>query len=464
MIKKINTDEDKFVVVDKERSVSISDIKILEEIYPRKEASQEYIKSYVEGLESNVTYPPVIVQKVFMKEEDQKKEVLLLLDGLHRIEAYKKKGLDTIGVKEWKDETLDLEEHRDELHLEAAKLNVSHGYRLNREDLKRTAQRIAKGDPQKEITVEKISQKINVPKSTVQNWISEIRAEQKAEQDALIKRLTRLGWSAKEISNCVSMELSTLRKRLKIYNLDKTQVSIREEFQKGDSIGEISERHSMEPSLAWSLVLEGLDDDTRYQELEKHNVVSVKRETVWGFTSGGSDEILKKIIMNLLYHFTEAGDLVFQLFPINRIVIDACLITGRKYLGVESDRSMSLGKEILFEYTEDILNNAEIIYYEPSPMDPGMNREEHLICDAEVLKEIYKDMKIESKIVIMAQSFINPIDPTKSIYIHDYHQMLLEVGFKPLYEIHCPQTVDGEPLEGKKMADTARSLLVFHKI
>jgi hypothetical protein len=72
--------------------ILISSILIKPEYYPRFQTDPERIKEFVENMECGETFPPVKVAK------DETTGFYVLLDGKHRIEAYKLRGVDKILV------------------------------------------------------------------------------------------------------------------------------------------------------------------------------------------------------------------------------------------------------------------------------------------------------------------------------------------------------------------------------
>jgi hypothetical protein len=76
--------------------------------------------------------------------------------------------------------------------LEGAECNISHGDRLSIGDKKRIDREIATSDPKCKWTESALSEKLGVIQQTVNTWISDIRARQKASRNTVILRLSRL--------------------------------------------------------------------------------------------------------------------------------------------------------------------------------------------------------------------------------------------------------------------------------
>jgi plasmid maintenance system antidote protein VapI len=99
-----------------------------------------------------------------------------------------------------KDEPLDYEKNKTALLLESAECNISHGDRLSSSDKKRIARDIASTDPECKWTESVLAEKLGVIQQTVNTWISDIRARQKASRNTVILRLSRLGWLQEKIA------------------------------------------------------------------------------------------------------------------------------------------------------------------------------------------------------------------------------------------------------------------------
>ena len=88
---------------------------------------------------------------------------------------------------------IDYRESQPILLLEEAERNRRHGDRLTERDKRDVARSIAKADPKIIYTEQKIAEKLGVVRETINNWISDIRAQQRAGRGAKIIRLSRLG-------------------------------------------------------------------------------------------------------------------------------------------------------------------------------------------------------------------------------------------------------------------------------
>ena len=111
--------------------VTIADLTWSSFICPRGRRSKETVKAYVEALKVGATFPPIKVQRLFNYPKDKK----------------------------------------------------------------RIARDIASSDPECTWTEEALAKKLGAIQQTVNTWISDIRACQKAGRNVVIIRLICLGWA-----------------------------------------------------------------------------------------------------------------------------------------------------------------------------------------------------------------------------------------------------------------------------
>jgi len=119
------------------------------------------------------------------------KSAAIIVDGIHRWHAFRERGIKQIPAVAWKDTPIDYEKNKVALLLQSAKCNTSHGDRLSATDKKRVARDIASQDGECRWTETALAEKLDVTHQTVNIWISDIRARQKASRDTVILRLSR---------------------------------------------------------------------------------------------------------------------------------------------------------------------------------------------------------------------------------------------------------------------------------
>ena len=184
----------------------VSDLTLDQFIYPRGGKSEKTVEAYVEALTIGAQFPPIKIQRVFnYADGNETTEATVILDGIHRWFAFEESGINKIAAVEWKDEPLDYEKNKVALLLESAGCNISHGDRLSPGDKKRISRDIASTDPECKWTESALAEKLGVIQQTVNIWISDIRARQKASRNTTIIRLSRLGWPQEKIAEVVGL-------------------------------------------------------------------------------------------------------------------------------------------------------------------------------------------------------------------------------------------------------------------
>lgn len=140
--------------------MKISDIKINDEIYPRESFDTETVKRYREAMAAGAKFPPLVITS------DNH-----LLDGRHRLEAYKLVGKTEVEVKI---------ENPDDPATRAVELNLQHGKPLSRFEMRELARKWYGTRP-----VTNIADILGVTRQTVQNWVSDLAAEREEAREEI---------------------------------------------------------------------------------------------------------------------------------------------------------------------------------------------------------------------------------------------------------------------------------------
>ena len=247
--------------------VNVSDLTWDQFIYPRGGKSQQTINAYAEALEIGAQFPPIKIQRVFnypAADGNKTTRATIILDGNHRWSAFKEKGIKEIAAVEWKDKPLDYEKNKVALLLESAECNISHGDRLSPGDKKRIARDIASTDPECKWTESALAEKLGVIQQTVNTWISDIRARQKASRNTTIIRLSRLGWSQEKIAEAVGLSRNRASEIVGNTNFSEIDTLL----SQGHDMDYIARHYNMDLALVWALRLEGKTDQEKFKELE----------------------------------------------------------------------------------------------------------------------------------------------------------------------------------------------------
>lgn len=329
--------------------IAIDELVWDKKIYPRPNKSNKTIDAYVEAMQIGASFPPLEVQRVsnYVNGSDEPQEAWLITDGVHRLCAYQELGkkedfepVKEIMVEEWQPGViLDYAKSWIDLKLRGAEKNTEHGDRLSDGNKKAIAQDIADNDPDITYTEEVIAAKLKVVQQSVNGWIKEIRARQRASRDSVIIRLSRLGWTQEEIAGVVGIDQSVISKNMQNTDFGKLHIFLSE----GRSMEWIAEHYSIDLALAWALRLESKTDKERFGGATKSG--EKPRELGWGirtwdnwnfnkcderFGDNWPGQIPAQLIAHTLFFFTQEGDLIFDPMAGGGVVPDTCLAFGRK--------------------------------------------------------------------------------------------------------------------------------------
>ncbi|RLB78099.1 MAG: MerR family transcriptional regulator [Deltaproteobacteria bacterium] len=483
--------------------VNISDLTWDQFIYPRAGKSDKTISAYVEALATGAQFPPIKIQRVFNYADgnettdlpDGRHGAIIIIDGIHRWFAFKESGIKKIAAEEWKDKPLDYEKNKIALLLESAEYNISHGDRLSPSDKKRIARDIASTDQECTWTEDALAKKLGVIRQTVNTWISDIRARQKASRNTVIIRLSRLGWPQEKISETVGIK----QQRISQITNNANFGNIGNLLAQGRDMEYIARHYNMDLSLVWALRLEGKTDQEKFKELGW----GLRTWDQWNFNECderfGDDwpgRIPAQLIAHTLFYFTKPGDLVLDPMAGGGVVPDVCLLFGRKCqsfdLAVRDNRP-----EILCHHWDPrnwnwpITKNPDLIFFDPpyytkKQKEYSKKANENTPSISSYTKEEY-EMFLEGFFLLAYQNakettrmaFLNADwrdfestpalkeKPDKSITIFDYHRLLSKTGWKVTHRIECP--LSSERMSGnqvQKMQDkrilgtVGRSLLI----
>ena len=310
--------------------VNIADLTWSSFIYPRGGKNEKTVEAYVEALRIGALFPPIKIQRVLNYPKDNEKtEATLILDGIHRWLAFKECGLKKIKAIEWKQAPLNYETSQTALLLEAAECNTRHGDRLSPRDKKQIARDIARSDPECKWTEEALAEKLGVIQQTVNTWISDIRARQKAGRNTVILRLSRLGWPQEKISEIVGINQQRISQITNNTNFSE----IGNLLSQGHDMDYIARHCHMDLALIWALRLEGKTDQEKFKELGW----GLRTWDQWKFNECderfGDDwpgRIPAQLVAHTLFYFTKPGDLVLDPMAGGGVVSDVCLLFERK--------------------------------------------------------------------------------------------------------------------------------------
>ena len=441
--------------------VNIADLTWDQFIYPRGAKSEKTIDAYVEALAIGAQFPPIKIQRVFnYADGNEAIDATIIIDGIHRWFAFKESRIKKIAAVEWKKEPLDYEKHRIALLLESAECNTRHGDRLSPRDKKQVARDIATSDPECTWTEDALAQKLGVIQQTVNTWISDIRARQRANRNTIIIRLSRLGWSQEKIAKVVGVDRSVVSKivqNTKISNMHSL-------LSQGHDMDYIARHYNMDLALAWSLLLEGKTDQEKFKALGW----GLRTWDKWYFNQCderfGDDwpgRIPAQLVAHTLFYFTKQGDLVWDPMAGGGVVSDVCLLFERKCRSFDLATS-DTRPEIQYHHWDPqnghwpLTKKPQLVFFDPPYFDKkagdyadqsisSLTRQEYL----KFFEGFFTLMKHHTKKTTRL-AFLNAdwrdfqnkpaLDETSenSILIDDYLNILNKSGWKRTHIIQVP--------------------------
>jgi DNA modification methylase/plasmid maintenance system antidote protein VapI len=220
-------------------------------------------------------------------------------------------------------------------------MNLKHGDRLSQEDLRYQLLKIVKERPIERLEgiVTELARAFGYSVNYISKLIGEEVRRRKVTRDAQILRLHLLGWKQDEIADIFGLDRSTVSKNVK--NLTSQFIHIQEQFyDKHKSVEEIAEFYGLDITTAWAIILQGKSDLERFSIFGKSEYQddTPMLYNVWNFAKNDprlgyydyAGRIPGQIVMNLLYYYTEQGELVIDPMAGSGTTVDVCLIMNRR--------------------------------------------------------------------------------------------------------------------------------------
>jgi len=291
------------------KEIEVSKVVFDKKFYPRIKVSPNKVEEY-EGVLSLL--PPIIIN------QDK-----ILVDGAHRLQAFKNKAQKMIPFEEIK--TKD----NDDLLLRAIELNSKHGFQLTQKEKKDEIVRFYEkviNNNAKSFDVKRLKEAFSVPDSTFSDWTENIRKKLEWQTLEQILKLNLQGIIYEEIAKKVGLK-------------SKSQVSERIDkilgFIKECSDNPNSENKNI-PDFIKNYCTFCSDFSPR---LFNHWYVAKLSNDADHFGSWP-----KEFMENLLYYYTKPFDVVYDPFCGGGTTIDVCEKWFRKYF-VSDRKPIDLRKD-----------------------------------------------------------------------------------------------------------------------
>jgi DNA-binding XRE family transcriptional regulator len=325
-------------------------------IYPREKWSTATIERYAEAILAGDQFPALIVETGTMR----------LLDGKHRLEAYKKAGVTEVAV-----EQRPVPEGMSARYF-AATLSARHGDRMSNADLKKLAEEEFEADPS--MSQKEWAKRLGLSESTVSRWVSHITERERRSRSVKAWRLTKLGWTQAEAGQRMGVSQQTVALDTKESHLQVLGSRLGANWnEKG--LAQEAERLDLPLTEAWAAILDGKTDEERLQALG----IKIQPYDVWQFP-GCHDlmgdrhpgRIPGELVCHVLYNYTEQGDLVVDPMAGSGTTLDACLLMGRKARSYDiDDRHARIDVEPwnLDDGWPDTVAKASLVFWDPPYFD-----------------------------------------------------------------------------------------------
>lgn len=481
--------------------LKLSEIVRDEDIYPRQNVSHVTIESYVEALKVGARFPPVEVQRVWIKNGEDFEEKTVCLDGWHRLEAYREYSkledvtpIEEVEANYWRDDVLDKETQLVDLMVRSAELNTRHGLRLPKGDMKYHLTKIAETPDALNLSWKDIAEKFGVTPQWASECVSGILTRRRMSRDAFMLKLSLLGWTQEEIGELVGINQGTVSYFIdKLNELNSSIIS--GFFEKGKALSEIAEYYHLDLPLTWAIVLEGKEDLERLKKLAEANdgLNSTPRPyDVWNFAGSHSlfgyeyaGRIPGQLVLQTLYFYTKEGHLVVDPMAGSGTVIDACLVMNRRCLAYDvnpeaSKRRPEIRTSDAISALENLKGKADLVFLDPPyykkrekdyPEDAisSLPRTEYLEYFSKLAKATNEAIAPEGRIALLMSDYTED-DPKQSIFIHHYIRQFEDAGLIVERIILCPLSTEQihpdiqiKFTDSRKLARLGRYLTIFRR-
>jgi hypothetical protein len=269
----------------KPAKIFIKDIQIRNDLYPRTEVNEATVRKYAEDID---VLPPIVIN------QDK-----ILIDGMHRLEAHKRKGIEEI---EFIIEKIDGDTA---ILLRAVELNAKWGLQLSNKEKKQIALRLFNGT-----NSDKLIGILSVSKDCFNKWVRDKRQElQNLLEGEIINDYLKVGMTQQEIT-----------KKYEVHDTKITEL-------KNKILKEINLFFSKQ-ELPKDTDLEKYGDLLNFSPYPSDMWKDIIKEGAYSINNDYVDIDYKLYSENLLYYFSEPFDIVYTK---NREIQETCKKWYRRY-------------------------------------------------------------------------------------------------------------------------------------
>ena len=298
--------------------IPVSEVKFVKELYPRLKENETAIEQYKDAIEK---LPPIIIARDGV-----------LIDGYHRWTAHKRLNIDEISA-------INLGNLTDiEILKESLVRNSYHGYQLSAQDKKNNANRLyvlLSGNTDEKY--EEISNLLSISKETTRKYCQESRQNEKKKQQERALDLWLNCWTQEKIAEELNIPQQTISGWIT-------------ENEKNSKIGKAP---GATPDKPWG---------------------NIQHFDLWNFNAAHNDtsyfgKMPSQIVENLLWLYTEPGQIVFDPFAGSGTTIDTAKEMGRRVWSSDRKPASNIlpihNHDITSGYPENAPGKVDFILLDP---------------------------------------------------------------------------------------------------
>lgn len=239
-----------------------------------------------------------------------------------------------------------------------------------------------------------------------------------------------------------------------------------------------------------NLTQKQLRNEIREERLPKTGLIKHFVYNVWNINTITNKvrhpgNIPQEFIENLLYYYTEEGDLVYDPFAGGAPTIDMCEKWERQYyvsdLAPIPEREHEIKKWNLEDGLPDDLGDPKLTFLDPPYFSKkagdyvedsisSMSKEDYLNFFRVLTENLYKKHLPNTYVAFLMSNYINYEDYEDSIWILDYANLFKDAGFTIHSWIQCPLSTQQyqafhitRAKENKQLLAISRDLVIFVK-
>lgn len=445
------------------------EIVIDDDIYRHRRLREDRVREYVDDLRKGDVFPPIALQR--RNGHD------VLVGGRHRLRAREQyaqekavydeqKGKDdgewpTLNGKiqaEWYDSSVPS-------WLLQMFLNSKHGLRSTPEEKKDAAREAYQTTG---LTQKEIGELVGASRRQIGEYCRDLIALKGEQEQHVIFRLDRLGWTQEEIGKELGMSQQGAREKLQ--EMAEPPKLVISDLAKGFTPDQVSARTGWPLLCVLALRAEGWDDLRRLREgmdwkPQPYDFWSIQGSDPRFGNPDWPGRIPAQLVAQTLYFFTEPGELVLDPMAGGGTVPDVCLILGRKCYAYDIAVDTEDGKHRRCDVMHHDLatgwpvrvKKADLVFWDPpyfskKDKDYGegsisrLARSEYLAFFGERFKELRASVRKGTRLAFLMSDWDPEAEKNRKlkdeepIFLWHYAKLIEESGWRIARHIQVPLT------------------------